>query len=86
MYHLGLDVLKDVLLLARADYLLAGGTDGVASGSNVSRMAQVWNADTYQHIELIWNGVNPSYTQPSVVSRAAKKARSLRKKFLLNLS
>ncbi len=68
MYDLGLDVLKDTLLLARTDYLLAGGNDGLAIGSNVSRMAQVWNAGAYRHIELIWNGVNPSATTEGFTS------------------
>jgi len=86
MYHLGLDALKDTLLLARADYLLAGGTEGVASGSNISRMAQVWNAGRYKHIELIWNGVNPPWTPPSIVARATGKARLLRKKFFRHVS
>jgi hypothetical protein len=86
MYHLGLDVLKDTLLLARADYLLAGGLkedDGVAGGSNVSMIAQVWNARAYKHIELIDNGINPP---SSIVSRARDDVRALEKKFFRPVS
>jgi hypothetical protein len=81
MYRLGLDVLKDTMLLARADYLLAGGANGLAVGSNVSLMAQVWNAGAYKHIELIDNGINPPQT--SIVSRVCSKAVALEKKFSL---
>jgi hypothetical protein len=69
MYRLGLDVLKDAMLLAQADYLLAGGTNGLAVGSNVSLMAQVWNAGAYNHVELIDNGINPPSSRTSIVKR-----------------
>jgi hypothetical protein len=52
MYRLGLDTLKDTMLLARVDYLLAGGANGLAVGSNVSLMAQIWNAGTYKLLNL----------------------------------
>jgi hypothetical protein len=84
MYRLGLDVLKDTMLLARADYLLAGGANGLAVGSNVSLMAQVWNAGAYKHIELIDNGITPSSTRTSIVSRVRSKALALEKKFSLD--
>jgi hypothetical protein len=59
MYNLGLDVLRDAIILSRTDYLLAVGANGLAGGSNVSQFAQVLNAGAYQHVELIDNGVNP---------------------------
>jgi hypothetical protein len=69
MYRLGLDVRKDTLLLSRCQYLLAGGRDGVASGSNVSQMAQVLNMagedGGYRHVYLIWNGRNPLHPHES---------------------
>jgi hypothetical protein len=86
MYRLGLDVLKDTLLLARADYLLAGGANGLAVGSNVSLMAQVWNADAYKHIELIDNGINPPSTPTAIISRVRSKALALEKKFFRPVS
>jgi hypothetical protein len=80
MYHLGLDVLKDALLLSRCHYLLAGGRDGVASGSNVSRMAQVMNMagkdGVYRHVDLIWNGMNPPRTH-GILHRAGKWLKSV---------
>jgi hypothetical protein len=81
MYHLGLDVLKDALLLTRADYLLAGGANGLAVGSNVSLMAQVWNAGAYKHVELVDNGINPPSAPTSIVSRMRSKVPALKKKF-----
>jgi hypothetical protein len=71
MYRLGLDVLRDTLLLARADYLLASGNEGIASGSNVSQMAQVLNNGNYRHVELIYNGMNPheKTTVPFILKR-----------------
>jgi hypothetical protein len=59
MYNLGLDVLRDTLILSRADYLLALGANGFATGSNVSQFAQVLNAGKYKHVECIDNGTNP---------------------------
>jgi hypothetical protein len=79
-------VLKDTLLLARADYLLAGGANGLAVGSNVSLMAQVWNADAYKHIELIDNGINPPSTPTPIISRVRSKALALEKKFFRPVS
>jgi hypothetical protein len=42
-------------------------------------MAQVWNAGAYKHIELIDNGINPSFTRTSIVSRVRSKALALEK-------
>lgn len=58
MYNLGLDVLRDTLILSRSDYLLALGNDGMAWGSNVSLFAQVLNGGVYKHVECIDNGIN----------------------------
>ena len=76
MYTLGYEVLFDTLLLANTDYLLASGTGGVASGSNVSQMAQVLNAGSYKHVELIYNGMNPP-AGASLFSRAVRKGMRL---------
>lgn len=59
MYHLGRELLVDTLLLSQCDYLLAGGMGGLAFGSGVSMMAQVFNDNTYKHIELVYNGIIP---------------------------
>ncbi|GHV54909.1 hypothetical protein FACS1894206_08690 [Deltaproteobacteria bacterium] len=74
MFRLGLDVLVDTMLLARTQYLLAGGKDGVASGSNVSQMAQVLNGNQYTHVELIDNGINEG---PSLLSRVCGKIKRI---------
>lgn len=59
MYKLGLEVIVDTLLLSHVDYLIAGGRDGVADGSNVSRTAQILNARKYKQVMTIYNGINP---------------------------
>ena len=59
MYNLGLEVLIDMLLLSKTNYLLASGQDGLAYGSNVCLMAQIFNNNKYRHVETIFNGVNP---------------------------
>ncbi|MDL2279547.1 hypothetical protein LJC15_02645, partial [Desulfovibrio sp. OttesenSCG-928-G11] len=59
MYRLGLEVLVDALLLARCDYLLAGGYGGLAFGSGVSMAAQIFKDGQYEHLELIYNGIQP---------------------------
>lgn len=62
MYKLGLDVMIDTYLLSLATYLVASGKDDVASGSNVSRFAQVL-CDGFSYAELIYNGINPQKKQ-----------------------
>jgi hypothetical protein len=59
MYHLGLDVLRDAILLSQCAYLLAGGMGGLAFGSGVSMMAQLLNDRRYAHVELVYNGILP---------------------------
>ncbi|MFI3241456.1 MAG: hypothetical protein R3Y43_02700 [Alphaproteobacteria bacterium] len=56
-YNLGLDVLLDCYLLAQADYFIASGKDGVASGSNVSYFAQCLS-DNFKDFYYIYNGMN----------------------------
>lgn len=61
MYKLGLEILRDMLLLSKTNYLLASGKDELAYGSNVSYVAQIFNMTNsrYKRVELIFNGTNP---------------------------
>ena len=58
MYKLGLEIIIDALLLSHVDYLIAGGVDGVANGSNVSLTAQILNGGKYKQVVTIYNGLN----------------------------
>jgi hypothetical protein len=57
MYNLGLDVLRDALILSRSDYFLTNGEKGL-TGSNVSLFSLVLNGGAYEHVEYIDNGIN----------------------------
>lgn len=59
-YLLGLETVRDTLLMSRCDYLIASGKDGLAGGSNVSQVAQILNEGKYKDVYLIHNGFNPS--------------------------
>jgi len=59
-YQLGLDILRDTLLLARCNALLC-------SGSNVAEFAQFFNAGRYEVVSKIDNGLNSK--NPRIASR-----------------
>lgn len=83
MYSLGREVLVDTLLLARVDYLLASGNDGIANGSNVSLMAQVLNNSAYKSVELIYNGINSaSIDSPNLAKRIVRRGKNTLRFFL----
>lgn len=78
-YKLGLEVLKDMFLLSRTNYLLASGNQGLAYGSNVSYMAQIFNFDNnhYKNVELIYNGIN---SEVIIIKEPLKKMISFARK------
>jgi len=59
-YLLGREAIINTFLLSRANYLIAGGKSMVASGSNISRTAQILNDNKYEAQSYIYSGVNPS--------------------------